>query len=57
MTEELDLLNAVAGKGGEIKSGSQKRGKFDASIIATYNAYLPFYEDVVLRRLVASGCH
>lgn len=57
VTEELDLLSAVAGKGGESKSGSQKRCKFEASIIATFNAYLPFYEDVVLRRLVASGCH
>ncbi len=57
MIEEIDLLSAVAGKGGESKSGSQKRGKFEASIIATFNAYLPFYEDVVLRRLVASGCH
>lgn len=57
MSEELDLLSAVAGKGGESKSGSQKQGKFEASIIATFNAYLPFYEDVVLRRLVASGCH
>lgn len=29
---------------------------FSASIVTTYNAYLPFYEEVVLRRLVASGC-
>ncbi|MBI4775778.1 MAG: hypothetical protein HY788_16665 [Deltaproteobacteria bacterium] len=57
MTEELDLLKAIAGKRGESKSGAQRRGRFKASIISTFNAYLPFYEDVVLRRLVASGCH
>lgn len=56
MNEELDLLGGVAGKGGKGNSGPQKRGKFEASIIATYNAYLPFYEDVILRRLVSSGC-
>ncbi len=55
--EELDLLSGIAGKGGEGKSSGPKRAKFEASIIATYNAYLPFYEEVVLRRLVSSGCH
>jgi len=29
---------------------------FRSSVIATYNCYFPFYEDVVLRRLIASGC-
>ncbi|WP_437961334.1 hypothetical protein WME76_17965 [Sorangium sp. So ce119] len=29
---------------------------FRASVIATYNCYFPFYEEVVLRRLVAAGC-
>ena len=29
---------------------------YSASIVATYNAYLPFYEQVVLRRLLAAGC-
>ncbi len=29
---------------------------FDASLITTFNAYLPFYERVVLPRLVAGGC-
>jgi hypothetical protein len=28
----------------------------EASLITTFNAYLPFYEDVVLRRLLANGC-
>ena len=56
LIEELDLLSSIAGKGGEGKSRGAKRAKFEASIIATYNAYLPFYEEVVLRRLVSSGC-
>ncbi|WP_229620691.1 phospholipase D-like domain-containing protein [Vibrio parahaemolyticus] len=34
----------------EIKSGG-----YEASIITTFNAYLPFYEEVVLRRLRNSG--
>ena len=29
---------------------------FSTSIITTYNAYLPFYEAVVIRRLFAAGC-
>lgn len=29
---------------------------YSASVVATYNAYLPFYEQVVLRRLQAAGC-
>lgn len=29
---------------------------FSASVVTTFNAYLPFYEEVVLRRLVAAGC-
>ena len=33
-----------------------KKEKYDASIILTYNAYLPFYEEVVLRTLQAGGC-
>jgi len=56
LIEELDLLSSIAGKGGEGKPDAPKRAKFEASIIATYNAYLPFYEEVVLRRLVSSGC-
>lgn len=55
MAELIDLLSGIAGKGGE-NSSPGKRGKFEASILTTYNAYLPFYEDVILRRLVASGC-
>lgn len=33
-----------------------KKGHFDASIITTFNAYLPFYEEVVLRHLASAGC-
>ncbi|MDE2817823.1 MAG: hypothetical protein OXK81_14160 [Chloroflexota bacterium] len=32
-----------------------KKGGYEASLITTYNAYLPFYEEVVLRRLVSAG--
>jgi hypothetical protein len=53
LTEELDLLKTIAGKSGE---GRTKQPKHEGSIIATYNAYLPFYEEVLLQRLVSSGC-
>ena len=29
---------------------------FQASVVATYSCYFPFYEDVVLRRLLDKGC-
>ena len=32
-----------------------KQGGYEASLFTTFNAYLPFYEDVVLRKLVSSG--
>jgi len=32
------------------------RGGFEASLITTFNAYLPFYEEVVLRYLISNGC-
>lgn len=44
MAKELSLFD-------EFKSRS-----YDASLIATYNALLPFYENVLLRRLAAKGC-
>jgi len=34
----------------------RESGGFEASLITTFNAYLPFYESVVLRRLMAGGC-
>jgi hypothetical protein len=33
-----------------------RKGGFETSLITTFNAYLPFYEEVVLRRLIAAGC-
>jgi hypothetical protein len=32
------------------------RDGFQASVIATYCCYFPFYEDVILRRLFDRGC-
>ena len=32
-----------------------KEGGFEASLITTFNAYLPFYEEIVLSRLRAAG--
>jgi hypothetical protein len=32
-----------------------RKGGYEASLITTFNAYLPFYEDVVLRRLMNAG--
>jgi len=31
------------------------RGGYEASLITSYNAYLPFYEDVILRKLISRG--
>lgn len=33
-----------------------KRGNYEASLITTFNATLPFYEEVILRKLVGAGC-
>jgi len=33
-----------------------REGGYEASLIASYNAYFPFYENVVLSRLRAAGC-
>ena len=33
------------------------KGGFQTSLITTYNAYVPFYEEVVLRKLVSKGVH
>lgn len=32
-----------------------RKSRFEASVVATFNAYFPFYEDVVLRHLKNSG--
>jgi hypothetical protein len=42
--ELISLMESVNGSG------------FEASVITTFNAYLPFYEEVILRQLIASGC-
>lgn len=44
MSEDISLLEVI------------KRGGYEASLITTYNATLPFYEEVLLRKLVAAGC-
>lgn len=33
-----------------------RSGGYESSLITTFNTYLPFYEEVVLRKLVSSGC-
>lgn len=32
-----------------------RKGGYEASLVTTFNAYLPFYEEVVLRRLINAG--
>lgn len=44
MSEPISILDII------------KRGGYEASLITTFNAHLPFYEEVVLRRLVSAGC-
>jgi len=56
MPDFIDLLNEIAGKETENLAAPTKQGKFRTSVMTTYTAYLPFYENVVLRRLLASGC-
>lgn len=43
MSEAIQLLQEISG------------GSWEASLITTYNAWLPFYENVVLRRLRKAG--
>lgn len=44
MSEAVSLLEVI------------KRGGYEASLITTFNATLPFYEEVLLRKLVSAGC-
>lgn len=44
MVDDISLLDVI------------KEGGYEASLITTFNANLLFYEEVVLRRLVAAGC-
>lgn len=32
------------------------KGKYEASVVATFNSYFPFYEDVLLRHFISAGC-
>lgn len=43
MSERISIIDQIRSSG------------FEASLTTTYNAYLPFYEDVVLRHLMGSG--
>ncbi|HKQ05465.1 MAG TPA: hypothetical protein VJ464_10050 [Blastocatellia bacterium] len=33
-----------------------RRGKYEASLVTTFNVYFPFYEDVLLRHFLSAGC-
>ncbi|WP_413705221.1 hypothetical protein [Pseudomonas sp. Pseusp16] len=44
MSEVVSILDVI------------KRGGYEASLITTFNATLPFYEEVLLRKLVSAGC-
>lgn len=43
MAERLSILDRI------------REGRFEASLITTYNAYLPYYEEVVLPALLGAG--
>lgn len=45
MSERISIIDEI------------KKGGYEASLITTYNAYLPFYEEVVLRKLIGQGVH
>lgn len=44
MSEPISIIDVI------------KRGGYEASLITTFNATLPFYEEVILRKLVGAGC-
>jgi len=44
--QELSLYDVIG----------EKKNQYEFSFITTFNAYLPFYEQIVLRRLVNAGC-
>lgn len=45
MSERISIIDEI------------KKGGYEASLITSYNAYLPFYEEVVLRKLIGQGVH
>ena len=44
LPDQISILDIAEGTG------------FEASLITTFNASLPFYEEIILRRLRANGC-
>lgn len=34
----------------------ERKNRYEFSFVTTFNAYLPFYEQIILRRLVKAGC-
>lgn len=44
--QELSLLDVIG----------ERKNRYEFSFVTTFNAYLPFYEQIVLRRLVKAGC-
>lgn len=43
-------------KGISILDELRRHRGFDAALVASYNVYFPFFEEVVFRRLIAAGC-
>lgn len=44
--QELSLFDVIG----------ERKNRYEFSFITTFNAFLPFYEQIVLRRLVKAGC-
>ncbi len=44
--QELSLFDAIG----------ERKNRYEFSFVTTFNAYLPFYEQIALRRLVKAGC-
>ncbi len=44
--QELSLFDVIG----------ERKNRYEFSFITTFNAYLPFYEQIALRRLIKAGC-
>lgn len=44
--QELSLFDVIG----------ERKNRYEFSFVTTFNAYLPFYEQIVLRQLVKAGC-
>jgi len=44
--QELSLFDVIG----------ERKNRYEFSFITTFNAYLPFYEQIALRRLIRAGC-